>query len=175
MREYAALLELAGAGPYAARAFRRSADLIAGSPLQVADLVRAGRARELRGVGRGIEARLRELVETGGLAEVVELRRQASPELAALGRLLGFGAKRGAAIGATLGIRTMDELRAAAAEGRLRDVPGIGPRTEAAIRDALERGSVDAEVTMRLDRALAESAQIAAALGGLPAGDARRF
>jgi DNA polymerase (family X) len=137
--------------------------------------VRAGRARELRGVGPGIEARLRELVETGGLAEVEELRRQTSPELAALGRLLGFGAKRGAAIGAALGIRTIDELRAAAAEGRLREVPGVGPRTEAAIRAALERERFEVEATIRLDRAIAQSAQIAAALGGLAAGDARRF
>jgi DNA polymerase (family 10) len=141
----------------------------------VAELVRAGRARELRGVGRGIEARLRELVETGRLAEVEELRRQASPELAALGRLLGFGAKRGAAIGAALGIHTFEELRAAAAGGRLREVPGIGSRTEAAIREALERERFEPERTILLDRALAQTAQIAAALGGIPAGDARRF
>src|SRR5262245_38424562 len=108
LQEYAALLELGGADYYAARAFRRSAELIVGTPLPVADLVRAGRARELSGVGPGIEARLRELVETGGLAEVEQLRRETSPELAALGRLLGFGAKRAAAIGAALGIRTAE-------------------------------------------------------------------
>jgi DNA polymerase (family 10) len=174
LHEYAALLELSGAEPYSSRAFRRSAALIAATPDSVADLVRAGRARELRGVGRGIEGRLRELVETGRLAEVDELRREASPELAALGRMLGFGARRGAAIGAALGIRTLDELRVAAAEGRLRDVPGIGPQTEAAIRAALERGP-EPEHTIRLDQALAQSAAIAAALGGIPAGDARRF
>jgi DNA polymerase (family 10) len=142
--------------------------------VSVADLVRAGRARELRGVGRGIEARLRELVETGRLAEVEQLRREASPETAALGRMLGFGAKRGAAIGAALGVRTLDELRAAAAEGRLREVPGIGPRTEAAICDALDRGPQHGSA-IHLDRALVQSAAIAAALGGIPAGDARRF
>jgi DNA polymerase (family 10) len=98
----------------------------------------------------------------------------ASPELAALGRLLGFGSKRGAAIGAALGIRTLDELRVAAAEGRLRDVPGIGPTTEAAIREAIERGPQPGHA-IRLDQALAQTAAIAAALDGAPAGDARRF
>jgi DNA polymerase (family X) len=175
LHEYAALLELTGGESYAARAYRRGADLIATTPILVADLVRSGRARELRGVGPGIEARLRELVETGKLSEVEELRREASPELAALGRLLGFGAQRGVQIGAALGIHTADELRAAAAAGRLRDVAGIGPRTEARIRAALGRQRSEPARAMRLDQALALSERIAEGLGGVPAGDPRRY
>ena len=166
LHEYAALLELAGAESYAARAFRRGADLIAAAPVPVADLVRSGRVRELRGIGPGIEARLRELVETGQLAEVEELRRETSPELAALGRLLGFGARRGTQIGAALGIHTAEELREAAAAGRLREVPGIGPRTEASIRAALDGERPEPARSMRLDQALALSARIAESLGG---------
>src|SRR5205085_9172403 len=139
--EYAALLELAGAGYYTSRAYRRAAELVRGTPAPVAELVRAGRARELRGIGPGIERRLRELVETGELAELRELERTVSPELAALGRLLGLGARRATEIGQALGIRTTEELRAAAAEGRLQQVSGIGPKTEARILAALERGT----------------------------------
>ena len=62
---FAALLDLAGSSFYTVRAYRRAADLIRSTPAPVATLVRAGRARELRGVGPGIEAWLRELVETG--------------------------------------------------------------------------------------------------------------
>src|SRR5579872_5941638 len=122
LAEYAALLELAEAGYYAARAFRKGAELISATPLPVAALVRAGRARELRGIGPGIESRLRELVSSGRIAELEELRRTVSPELAALGRLHGFGARRAVEIGAALGIGTAAELREAAAEGRLRQV-----------------------------------------------------
>ena len=175
LHEYAALLELAGAESYAARAFRRGGDLIAAAPVPVADLVRSGRVRELRGIGPGIEARLRELVETGRLAEVEELRRETSPELAALGRLLGFGARRGTQIGAALGIQTAEELRVAAAAGRLREVPGIGPRTEASIRAALDGERPEPARSMRLDLALALSVRIAEGLGGVPAGDPRRY
>ena len=53
--------------------------MIRGAPVPVADLVKAGRARELRGIGPGIEARLRELVETGGIAELEELERELRP------------------------------------------------------------------------------------------------
>ena len=97
--EYAVLLELADASTYATRAYRRAADLISTTPASVADLVRGGRVRSLRGIGPGIEARLRELVETGRLAELEELRESVSPELAAFGRMHGFAAKRFVDIG----------------------------------------------------------------------------
>src|SRR3954468_18501486 len=93
--EYAALLELAEASYYSARAYRRAAELIRGLPVPVDELVRTGRVRGLRGIGSGIEAKLRELVESGSIAELEELRRETSPELAALGRMLGFGAQLG--------------------------------------------------------------------------------
>ena len=69
---FAALLDLAGSSFYTVRAYRRAADLIRSTPAPVATLVRRGRAREPRGVGLGIEARLRELVETGDIAELAE-------------------------------------------------------------------------------------------------------
>src|SRR5262249_27592036 len=73
LEAFGSLLELADAGPYAARAYRRAADIIRTTPAPVAELVRSGRARELRGIGSGIERRLRELVETGEIAELREL------------------------------------------------------------------------------------------------------
>jgi DNA polymerase (family 10) len=173
--EHAALLELAGADRYAARAFRRAAEVVAASPVDVAELVRRGRARELRAVGPGIEARLRELVETGTIVELDELRRSVSPELGALGRLHGFGAQRAIEIGAALGIRTGRELREAAAAGRLREVPGIGPKTEARIRDALEQTAPPPGRAVHLDQARTVVERVASVLGGVIAGDPRRW
>ena len=111
----------------------------AGRRVPVAELVRSGRVRELRGIGPGIEARLRELVETGEIAELAELERELAPGLVGLGRYLGLGAKRSVEIARALGVRTADELREAAAAGRLRTVPGIGPKTEARLLEALAR------------------------------------
>ena len=138
---FASLLELAEANPYTARAYRRAAETIRGAAVPVAELVRSGRARELRGIGPGIEARLRELVETGDIAELAELERELAPDLVGLGRYLGLGAKRSVELARALDVRTADELREAAAAGRLRTVPGIGPKTEAqAPRGARPRG-----------------------------------
>ena len=121
------------------RAYRRAAELIRATPTPVAELVRNGRVRELRGIGPGIEARLRELVETGEIAELAELEREVAPELVGLGRFLGARAEaRGRARPRA---RRADGRGAARGGrgGRLRDVPGVGPKTEAKLRAALAR------------------------------------
>jgi DNA polymerase (family 10) len=173
---FALLLELVDANPYTARAYRRAAETIRSAATPVAELVRAGRARELRGIGPGIEGRLRELIETGEIAELAELERELAPDLVGLGRYLGLGAKRSVQLARALGVRTADELREAAAAGRLRTVPGIGPKTEAQLLDALAR---EAEPRprqgLRLDRASDLVGVVAAALGGESAGDVRRW
>src|SRR5437773_9898562 len=125
LESFASLLDLAGSSYYTSRAYRRAAEMIRETKAPMADLVRTGRVRELRGIGPGIEARLRELVETGRIAELDELESEVSPELVGLGRFLGFSPKRAVEIGRALGVRTADELRVAAAEGRLATVPGI--------------------------------------------------
>jgi DNA polymerase (family X) len=175
LAEYAALLELSGASGHAVRAFRRGAGLVRGTPLPIADLVRSGRVRELRGVGPGLERRMRELVETGRIAELDDLRQTISPELAAFGRMHGLSANRLLAIGTALGIRTVTELRAAAQEGRLAGVPGIGPHTEGRIVSALAAPAPPPRTGLMLDRARALCEPIAEALGGIVAGDVRRW
>ncbi|MGH3102714.1 MAG: helix-hairpin-helix domain-containing protein, partial [Gaiellaceae bacterium] len=176
LEAFAALLELAGAGYYTARAYRRAAELIRSTPAPVAELVRAGSVRELRGIGSGIETRLRELVDTGEIAELAELERTHAPELVGLGHLLGVAPKRMLEIGRTLDVRTARELRAAAAAGRLTTVPGIGPKTERKLRERLERSERPRPRRgLLLNRAWALAAGIADALGGEVAGHPRRW
>jgi DNA polymerase (family X) len=176
LEAFASLLELADANPYTARAYRRAAETIRSAPLPVADLVRAGRVRQLRGIGSGIEGRLRELVDTGDIEELAELERELAPGLIGLGRYLGLGAKRSVEIARALGVRTPEEFRAAVAAGRLRSVPGIGPKTELQVIDALAR---EAEPRPQRGLLLTEATElvagIATALGGEPAGDVRRW
>jgi DNA polymerase (family 10) len=171
---YAALLDLAGAATWSVRAYRRAADLIRTTPAPVEELVRGGRVRELRGIGPGIERRLRELVETGRLEELDELEREVEPELVALGRYLGLGPQRLVTLGRALGIRSADELRAAAEAGRLREAPGIGPATEAKVLAALSREPQPARRGLTRNRALALADAILAPLGAVAAGELRR-
>jgi len=173
---YASLLDLAGSSPYAVRAYRRAAELIRTLPTPVAELVRAGRVRELRGIGPGLETRLRELVETGEIAHARELEDEVEPELVGLGRFLGLSPKRAVDVGRALGARTADELREAVESGRLQEVPGMGPKTAAKLREALDRASeprAPRGLLLHTARELAET--LAAALDGVAAGDPRRW
>ena len=171
---YAALLDLSGAATWSIRAYRRAAELIRATPAPVEELVRSGRVRELRGIGPGIERRLRELVETGRIAELDELEREVEPELVALGRYVGLGPQRLVALGRALGIRSAEELRAAAEAGRLREVPGVGPSTEEKVLAALSREPPSARRGLTRNRALALAATIAEPLRATAAGELRR-
>ena len=176
LERYASLLDLAGSSYYVVRAYRRAAELIRPLPTPVAELVRSGRARELRGIGPGLEARLRELVEAGEIAHARELEAEVEPELVGLGRFLGLSPKRAVEVGRALGARTAAELREAVETGRLQDVPGMGPKTAAKLREALER---EAEPRARrgllLNRARDLAETLAAQLDGVAAGDPRRW
>jgi DNA polymerase (family 10) len=176
LEAFASVLERAEANPYTARAYRRAAETIRSAPVSIAELVRAGRVRELRGIGPGIETRLRELVETGDIAELAELEDEFVPGLVGLGRYLGLSAQRSVDIARALGVRTSEELRAAAAAGRLRDVPGIGPKIEARLLDALAREAApQPRRALLLPSAWELVDPIATALRGEPAGDPRRY
>ena len=158
-------------GPTAARP-RRSAAPPCPSPSSCGP----GESRELRGIGAGIDSRLRELVETGQIAELVELERELAPDLVGLGRYLGLSARRVCRARAVAGLRTARELREAAAAGRLRSVPGIGPTTEARLLEVLAREDVARpREGLLLSRARELVGRIADALDGQAAGEVRRW
>ena len=175
LEAFAALLDLAGSGHYTSRAYRRAAETVRETKAPIAQLVHAGRVQELGGIGPGIATRLRELVETGRIAELDELEREVQPELVGLGRFLGIGPKRMVEIGRALDVHTAEEFRTAAREGRLPSVPGIGQQTESRILASLERERAPQRRGLLLNRARALVGEIAEGLGGEIAGDARRW
>jgi len=175
LEAFAALLDLNGSGYYTTRAYRRAAELIRATPADVGALVRSGRVRELKGIGPGIEGRLRELVDTGELAELQALEAEAMPELVGVGRLLGVSPKRIRELGKALGVQTLVELRKAAEAGLLMTVRGIGPKTAEKILIGLAATATPGPKRgMLLNRAHTLVDGIAGALGGEPAGDPRR-
>jgi DNA polymerase (family X) len=176
LEAFASLLDISGSSFYTSRAYRRAAETIRETKAPVAELVAEDRVQELRGIGPGIATRLRELVETGRIAELDELESDVRPELIGLGRFLGVGPKRMVEIGKALGVSTAEEFRAAAGEGRLTSVPGIGPQTEQRLLAALEReGKPQPAKGMLLNRARELLEEIAAGVGAEVAGDPRRW
>jgi hypothetical protein len=139
LREAADLLQAQDANPFRVNAYRRAAQTIARQERPVRELFEAqGRAGldSLPGIGRGISGAIAEMLLTGTWSQLARLRGDAQPEQ--LFRAVpGIGPALARAIHETLQVDTLEALEAAAHDGRLQTVPGVGVRRAAAIRAAL--------------------------------------
>jgi DNA polymerase (family X) len=135
------LSEILGEESFKVIAYRRAATRIRETPAPVAELALDGRAKELPGVGKTIEQKVVEVVEDGEMKALAKRRQQVPPEVVEFLRLPGVGPKTAARIWTQLGITTLEGLRAAAAEGRLRELSGLGERSEEKILGALAAGT----------------------------------
>ncbi len=133
------LLEIEGAQSYRVIAYRRAAARIRETPSLVAELALEGRARDLPGIGRTIEGKIVQIVRDGEIEALRERKEAVPPELIAFLRLPGLGPKTVRRIWQELGITSLEELRRAAAEQRLRRLPGLGVRTEENLLRALSQ------------------------------------
>ncbi len=129
LSEVADLLEIQGVR-FKPQAYRRAAQAIETLPEDIADVAREERLDEIPGVGKGIAGKVREIVETGSLAYLASLRRELPVGVQELTRIEGIGPKKAAVLSRELGIRSVDDLEAAAKAGRIRDLPGFGEKTE---------------------------------------------
>jgi DNA polymerase (family X) len=140
LREIADLLEIKDENPFKIRAYRNGADIVANHPHHLAGLD-APALREIPGIGKDLAARILEIATTGGSTYHRELVAEFPSTVLDLLHLQGVGPKTVAMLYRELGIRTIEELQSAAADGRIRKLRGMGPRKEALILKALEERS----------------------------------
>jgi DNA polymerase (family 10) len=135
------LSEILGEDGFRIRAYRTAASRIRETPVSVAQLAVERRATELQGIGRTIEAKIVEAVEDGEMHALAKRRAEVPGDVGSFLRLPGLGPKTAARIWRELGVTTVTALRAAAAEGRLRTLQGLGERSEQKILAALDAGA----------------------------------
>ena len=140
--QIADLLEIKGENAFKIRAYRSAADILTSWPDSVVTL-HDRQLRELPGIGKDLATKIRELGDTGSCRYHQELLQQFPSTILDLLRLQGVGPKTVALLYGTLNIRTIDELAAAARDGRLRDVKGMGARKEALILKAIAEREKD--------------------------------
>jgi DNA polymerase (family 10) len=137
LAEIGDLLEIKGENPFKIRAYRNASETIAHSAVRIADLPAAERLA-IPGIGKDLSARIGELLETGAIPYHQELLRQFPPTILDLLHLQGVGPKTVALLYRELEIGTLEQLEAAARDGRLRAIKGMGAKKEAFILKALE-------------------------------------
>src|SRR5688572_17595518 len=147
--ELASLYELDGAVVYRVVAYRNAAKAIREAGVSVAEMAREGRVEELAGVGKTIAEKIDALLETGSIPSADKLKQRIPPGLVAVTRIPGLGPKRARLLNEQLGVTSLDDLRAAAEQGRLKDVAGFGKKAEDNVLAALAAGA-DGRPTARL-------------------------
>lgn len=139
LREIGARLEEQRANPFRVRAYRNAADRVDGLADTLEEvLARGGRQAlvALADIGEGLAATIEELVHSGrsGLADRID---GADDPVSLIQCLPGIGPELALRIYDALKIETLEDLEAAAYDGRLDAVPGIGARRMDGIRNAL--------------------------------------
>ncbi len=133
------LLDIEGENAFRIRAYRSAARTVSSLPRDVSDMVHSGKdLTELPGIGKDLAEKIREIVETGSLAQLKELESKTPPELSRLMQVAGLGPKRVHALHRDLGVTNLEELKEAARAGKVRKLEGFGKKTEQAILEELE-------------------------------------
>lgn len=139
LEEAAALLAHLGANPFRVAAYRHAADTVRELARPVADILRAEGSEgldRLPSIGPSIARAIRDLVDTGRLPMLQRLRGE-TDAVTLLASVPGVGETLAERLHHDYGIDTLEELEAAAHDGRLAAVPGIGEKRLRGIREAL--------------------------------------
>ncbi|MGC3976724.1 MAG: DNA polymerase/3'-5' exonuclease PolX [Nitrospira sp.] len=143
LKEIGFFLFLKGENPYRAQAYERAGTALLASPLSLAELVSAGSLTDISGIGPATARVITDLVETGQSPVLHEARGSYPSSLMTLNEVPRLSRKHILKLYEQAGITSVAELKTACHEGRLLTVPGIGPKVQAKLLEALgeyERG-----------------------------------
>ncbi len=126
------ILEFQGANMFRVRAYRNAARVIRDLTEPLAAMVDDPERSltDIAGIGKDLAEKIETLVHTGELKQLNELRTQVPESALAMLRIPGLGPKKAATLSKELGINSLDELKAACEQGRVRELKGFGEKTE---------------------------------------------
>ena len=132
------LMEIKGEVIYKTLAYRKAADSLNNLGTDVSTIWREGDLTEIPGVGKAIAEKIDELLSTGKLEFLDRLESEVPPTLIDVLQVPDVGPKKAALFWRESGITNLEELEAAARAGELRQLPGMGEKSEARITAGIE-------------------------------------
>lgn len=160
LQEIGTLLDLKGGQYFKARAYKLGARTVAELSEDLGKLIKENRLTFVKGIGDALAKQIEELYRTDESSVLNELRGQMPPGVVALSRVRGLNVKKVELIHKALGITTIEELQAAAAAGKLRELKGFGTRTEQRILEAIAKGKEEPERRIHIHHALRAAERI---------------
>ena len=172
LTELGTLYELDGANRFRVIAYQEAASVIRQSPVSVEELALAGKATDLPGIGNTLQEKIVALSQTGEIPAAAKLKQKFPTSLMEVTRIPGLGAKTVRKLYDELGISSLDELRAAAEDQRIREVKGLGPKAEENVLAALAKLAAEGPAErLLLSEVLPVAEELAEALRAHPASE----
>jgi DNA polymerase (family 10) len=142
--DIADILEIKGENFFKIRAYRKAAHTMENLSLEVEDMAKQLRLQEIEGIGKALSEKIHEIINTGSCRYYEELKKDFPRGLVDMLKIPGLGAKKIRVIYDALGVTSIEELEEAARLRKLRELPGMGVKTEQSILKGIQtvRGHV---------------------------------
>jgi DNA polymerase (family 10) len=131
-------LEIQGGNPFRIRAYQKAAQNVENLAQDIAEVAGRGELEKIPGIGKDMAVKIKEILETGTLKQLEDLKREIPEGVVALLSIPGLGPKTAKLLFEELGIKDVDELERMAREHRLQGLPGIKAKTEENICKGIE-------------------------------------
>ncbi|MFA5388559.1 MAG: DNA polymerase/3'-5' exonuclease PolX [Candidatus Omnitrophota bacterium] len=137
-REIAEILEIKGENHFRIRAYERAGLNIESLPEDVEVLAKEDRLKDIEGIGKDLEGKIKEIVSTGKLKYLEELKKDVPSGLIEMLNVPGIGPKTAKLLHEKLGIQDVIMLERMAHAGKIRNLEGLGEKTEENILRGIE-------------------------------------
>lgn len=176
------MLEVKGEIIHRVLAYRHAAESIRELPRDLRAIAAEGGLDDVPAIGKIIAEKIQEILDTGTLRFYEKLAEEVPPGVVDILHVNGVGPKKAKMFWQTANITTLEALETAAREGKLRELPGMGAKSEAKILEGIEslkRRSADTRMPLGVVLPVAEAllARLLAQPGaqkGVVAGSLRR-
>ena len=132
------LLEIKGEIIHRVLSYRRAGEVLRDVPRDLRAINAEGGLTDIPGIGKTLEEKIQEILETGKLEFYEKLIQQIPPTLVDVMRVNGVGPKKAAMFWKELGVTDLASLEIAAREGKIRNLPKMGAKSEANIIEGIE-------------------------------------
>ena len=151
LQEISALLELkGGVNRFKARAYQTGARAVAAIAGDIGRALSENRLTSVPGIGNALASQIRQLHLTGTSSVLEKLKQEFPPGIIELSRVPGLSTSKIAKLHEALGVTSIAELQAAAAAGKVRNVPGFGAKTEQSLLESIADHERDHKKEKRL-------------------------
>ena len=129
-RDIAQILEIKGENHFRIRAYERAGQSIDSFPDDIELLAKEDKLKDIPGIGKDLEEKMREIISTGRLKYLDELKKEIPEGLLQMLDVPGIGPKTAKVLYEKLDIQDIVMLERMAHAGKIRELPGMGEKTE---------------------------------------------